>query len=96
LLVERLGDLLAVLVLAAGGLTLLADVRVYFLVCLLLVTGLTVFVTGDWLHRPLLTRLAGLPGLPNKFRAETAQPAAARVVGVGSPCGVVVRGARLP
>jgi uncharacterized membrane protein YbhN (UPF0104 family) len=57
-----------VLVLAAGGLTLLADVRIYFLVCLVLVAGITAFVTGDWLHRPLLNRLAGLPGLRQPAR----------------------------
>jgi uncharacterized membrane protein YbhN (UPF0104 family) len=63
LLVERLGDLLAVLILAAGGLALLADARFYFAVCLALVAGIAVFVSGEWLHRPLLMRLGTLPGL---------------------------------
>jgi uncharacterized protein (TIRG00374 family) len=63
LLVERLGDLLAVLILAAGGLTIAADARLYFAVCLVLVAGLTVFVTGDWLYRPMLTAVGRLPKL---------------------------------
>jgi uncharacterized membrane protein YbhN (UPF0104 family) len=66
LLVERLGDLLAVLILAAGGLTLLADARLRlapFVICLILVGGLTLFLTSERLYRPLFMRLARLPRL---------------------------------
>ncbi len=63
LLVERLGDLLAVLSLAAGGLTLLADARLYFVICSILVGGLTLFLTSERMYRPLFTRVARLPRL---------------------------------
>jgi len=63
LLVERLGDLLAVLILAAGGLTIVADARLYFLICLILVGGITLFVTSESLYRPLFSRLARFPYL---------------------------------
>ena len=70
LLVERLGDLLAVLVMAVGGLALLADSLVYFLAAALLVVGMTVFVSNRRIYTPILSRTAKLPklsGLVNKI-----------------------------
>ena len=70
LLVERLGDLLAVLVLAVGGLALLADSLVYFLAAALLVIGMTVFASSRRIYTPVLSRMAKLPklsGLVNKL-----------------------------
>jgi uncharacterized membrane protein YbhN (UPF0104 family) len=63
LLVERLGDLVAVLVLAAGGLSLLANAWFYFLISLLAVGGLTVGVTNEKIYDPLLNQLGGWPRL---------------------------------
>ena len=65
LLVERLGDLLAVLVLAMGGLSLLASAWLTFLICLIAVAGITIFVTSERIHRPLFTRLGNIPRLNN-------------------------------
>lgn len=62
-LIERLGDLLAVLALAAGGLVLFADVRLYFLVCLVGVGGITIFITHERLYRPVFSRLVCVPRL---------------------------------
>lgn len=45
LLVERLGDLLAVMILAAGGLTLLRDGLAYFVAAIFLVGGMTLVIT---------------------------------------------------
>jgi uncharacterized protein (TIRG00374 family) len=63
LLVERLGDLLAVLILASGGLTLLDDAnnsKVFwcFLVSGLIVGGPTLFVGNRWIYFPVLSRAA--------------------------------------
>ena len=63
LLVERLGDLLAVLVLAVGGLTLLADGLVYFLAAAALVGGTTVVVSSRAVYQPLLSQVARVPKL---------------------------------
>lgn len=63
LLVERLGDLLAVLLLAAGGLTLLADAWLYVLICLIGVGGITAFITSERLYRPLFDWLGRWPRL---------------------------------
>jgi uncharacterized protein (TIRG00374 family) len=63
LLVERLGDLLAVLVLAVGGLALLADALVYLIAAGLLVVGMTLFVSNRRIYTPVLSQLAKLPKL---------------------------------
>ena len=63
LLVERLEDLLAVMILAAGGLTLLANAWLYFIICLAAVAGITVFVTQEKLHRSFFAQLARFPRL---------------------------------
>ena len=63
LLVERLGDLLAVLILAVGGLALLADSLVYFLAAALLVIGVTVFTSSRRIYTPILSLVAKLPKL---------------------------------
>jgi uncharacterized protein (TIRG00374 family) len=63
LLVERLGDLVAVLVLAAGGLSLLANAWLYFLISLLAVSGLTVGVTNEKIYGPVLYRMGRWPRL---------------------------------
>jgi uncharacterized protein (TIRG00374 family) len=63
LLVERVGDLLAVLLLAAGGLALAADARLYFGICFVLVAGLTVFVSSRALQERLLGALGRLRAL---------------------------------
>ncbi len=63
LLVERLGDLVAVLVLAAGGLALMADSLAYFLVAVLLVGGTTILVSTRAIYRPILAQVARLPKL---------------------------------
>jgi uncharacterized protein (TIRG00374 family) len=70
LVVERLQDLIAVLVLAAGGLTLLADAAVYFAVCVGLVALVTVFLVSERLHGLLLSRLR---------RVEKLRPLAAKL-----------------
>ncbi len=46
LLTERMGDLLVVLMLAAGGLTIIADAWLYLLICLVAVGAIFVFVTS--------------------------------------------------
>jgi uncharacterized protein (TIRG00374 family) len=58
LLVERLGDLLAVLFLAVGGLTLLTDAWLYFTVCGIFVLTLTIFISSERLHRSIFQFLA--------------------------------------
>jgi glycosyltransferase 2 family protein len=61
LVVERLGDLLAVLILAAGGLTLLADGLVYFVIAAVLVGGVTLLVCSRAVYQGLLSRIARVP-----------------------------------
>jgi uncharacterized membrane protein YbhN (UPF0104 family) len=63
LLIERLGDLLAVLALAVGGLGLFADAWLYFLICLIGVGGVTAFVTSERLYHPAFSRLTCIPRL---------------------------------
>ncbi len=63
LLVERLGDLLAVLVLAIGGLALLADSLVYFLAAAVLVIGMTLFTSSRRIYTPILALVGKLPKL---------------------------------
>jgi glycosyltransferase 2 family protein len=63
LLVERLGDLLAVLILAAGGLALLADGLVYLLIAALLVVGTTVVVSSRRIYGPIVAMVARVPKL---------------------------------
>jgi uncharacterized protein (TIRG00374 family) len=58
LMVERLGDLLAVLILATGGLTLVADGLLYFLIATMLVSGMTVFVSNRAIYYSILSRVA--------------------------------------
>jgi glycosyltransferase 2 family protein len=57
LLVERLGDLLAVLVLASGGLGLLADATVYFLATAVVIAATTLFVSNRWIYYPILSQV---------------------------------------
>jgi len=69
LLVERLGDLLAILVLSAGGLVLLADGVPYFILAAALILGVTLLVShGPIYHRlfSLLARVPRLAGLVEK------------------------------
>ncbi|MGA2799011.1 MAG: lysylphosphatidylglycerol synthase transmembrane domain-containing protein [Thermoguttaceae bacterium] len=63
LLVERLGDLLAVLVLSIGGLALLSDAIVYFVFAALLVVAMTVFVSTRQIYIPILSLTARIPKL---------------------------------
>jgi glycosyltransferase 2 family protein len=63
LVVERLGDLLAVLVLAVGGLAYLADAIVYFVVAALLVGGMTVVVCNRSIYGSILSQVARIPKL---------------------------------
>jgi uncharacterized protein (TIRG00374 family) len=63
LLVERLGDLLAVLLLAAGGLALLADGLVYLCIAALLVVGTTVVVSSRRIYGPIVALVARVPKL---------------------------------
>jgi len=63
LLVERLGDLLAVLLLAAGGLTLLADGLVYLLVAAILVFATTIVVGNRRIYGPVISQVARIPKL---------------------------------
>jgi glycosyltransferase 2 family protein len=58
LMVERLGDLLAVLILATGGLALVADGLVYFVIAAILVSGMTVFVSNRAIYYFVLSRIA--------------------------------------
>jgi uncharacterized membrane protein YbhN (UPF0104 family) len=70
LLVERLGDLLAVLVLAAGGLTLMADGVIYFVLAVLMVGGIGALVSSRAVYYPLLMqieRIGRLAGLADKL-----------------------------
>lgn len=57
LMMERLQDLLAVLVLAAGGLAMLASARWYFILCTVIVFGVTVFLVSETLHNLLIQLL---------------------------------------
>lgn len=63
LLVERLGDLLAVLLLAASGLTLLADGLVYLLIAAMLVVATTVVVGNRRIYGPIISQVARIPKL---------------------------------
>ncbi|TNE50542.1 MAG: flippase-like domain-containing protein [Deltaproteobacteria bacterium] len=57
LMMERLQDLLAVLVLAAGGLAMIASARWYFVLCALIVLGVTVLLISETLHNVMLRTL---------------------------------------
>jgi uncharacterized protein (TIRG00374 family) len=63
LLVERLGDLLAVSILAIGGIALLTDALAYFIGAVLLVVAMTVFVGSRRIYQPVLTKIAVVPKL---------------------------------
>jgi glycosyltransferase 2 family protein len=63
LLVERLGDLLAVLLLAAGGFTLLAHGLGYLLLSAVLVVGTTVIVGSRQIYGPLIALVSRIPKL---------------------------------
>jgi glycosyltransferase 2 family protein len=63
LMVERLGDLLAVLILAIGGLALLADAIVYFVIAAFLVGGMTLFVSCRPIYAFVLSLAARIPKL---------------------------------
>jgi uncharacterized protein (TIRG00374 family) len=63
LLVERLGDLLAVIILAAGGLALLPGALGYLLVTALLVGVAMIFVCNRPIYAPFFSRLAKVPKL---------------------------------
>jgi uncharacterized protein (TIRG00374 family) len=70
LIVERLGDLLAVMILAVGGLTLLSDAIVYFVISSVLVFGMTVFVCSRSIYTPIFLFIAKIPklsGTAHKF-----------------------------
>jgi uncharacterized protein (TIRG00374 family) len=58
LLVERLGDLLAVLILAFGGLALIADGLVYFIAAALLVASMTILVSSRTVYFAVLSPIA--------------------------------------
>jgi glycosyltransferase 2 family protein len=60
LMVERLGDLLAVLVLAAGGLSLMADGWGYFLIAALPLGGAIVLVSNRKIYYPILSKISGI------------------------------------
>lgn len=78
LLAERLGDLLAVLLLAAGGLTILADTRLYYSICLVGVGAITLLVRSERIHRAVflwlgrLPRMGALPIRPCSFSRPAA------------------------
>jgi len=63
LLVERLGDLLAVIILAAGGLALLPGALGYLIATVLLVGAAMVFVSSRRIHAPVLSQLTRIPKL---------------------------------
>jgi uncharacterized protein (TIRG00374 family) len=63
LLIERLGDLVAIMVLAAGGLTLFVDLRSYFVISLLLVSTAALFISSPTLRGVLLLRITRIPRL---------------------------------
>ncbi len=57
LMMERLQDLLAVLMLAAGGLSMLAYAQWYFLLCTLVVLGVAIFIASETVHGAVLRLL---------------------------------------
>lgn len=63
LLTERLGDLIAVLLLAIGGLSLMPGSGVYFVACAGIVGFLTAFVLSERLYRGILGRMGRSPKL---------------------------------
>ncbi len=63
LLVERLGDLLAVLILAVGGLALLTDATIYFVGTAIVVAAATVFFSNRWIYYPVLRQFAKIKKL---------------------------------
>ncbi len=63
LLTERLGDLIAILLLAIGGLTLLPNAIGYFAVCLAIVLFITAFVLYEKLYRAILGKMSKSPKL---------------------------------
>ncbi len=63
LLVERLGDLLAVLILAVGGLALLTDATVYFVGTAIVVAAATVFFSNRWIYYLVLRQFAKIKKL---------------------------------
>lgn len=70
LMVERLGDLLAVLVLAAGGLSLITDGWVYFLIAALLLGSVMAVVSSRKIYCPILGkmgRIRQLSGMAEKL-----------------------------
>ena len=62
-MVERLGDLLAVLLLAVGGLVFLTDAIVYFVVAALMVGGMTLVVSNRSIYGSILSQIARIPKL---------------------------------
>jgi uncharacterized protein (TIRG00374 family) len=63
LLIERLGDLLAVVLLACGSLILFTDLRVYIVVGIVLVGGMFVAVANRNLSNAILAYLTAIPRL---------------------------------
>ena len=61
LLVERMGDVMAMLLLGLGGLALLPNGWAIFIVAVLGMGAMTVFLTNEGLYRPLLRRASTLP-----------------------------------
>ena len=70
LLIERLQDLLAVLVLSAGGLVIFVDAWWYLLICSMMIFSLVLFIIYEPLHRGVFTffsRISRLAPLMKKF-----------------------------
>jgi uncharacterized protein (TIRG00374 family) len=63
LLIERLGDLVAVVILALGGLALFADLDGYFAVAALLIGLVALVAAHPAIGRAVVTRLAAIPKL---------------------------------
>ena len=63
LLVERLGDLLAVIVLSCGGLFLFSDLRVYVLIGIALIGGVTAFAGHPTIGRTVFAHLFAISRL---------------------------------
>jgi glycosyltransferase 2 family protein len=63
LLIERLGDVMAVLILGLGGLALLPNGWAIFIVSMIGLAGIVAFLTNERLYHPFFERLARAPRL---------------------------------
>src|SRR5262245_18150734 len=61
LLIERLGDLFAVVVLTIGGLALFTDLRIYFLASVVLIGAVAFLAAHPTVSRAVLMRAAAIP-----------------------------------